>query len=277
MCSRYLTGNHGVCAMNDRSSSHWMRRYDVNWNGTPTGEGTCASISKFRQWVSCCENARKHMGLHVQIESKKFQFLRRQSDSKKTYKMVLLWHWVNGRKVVGEQNPSTWTRETHDRVITHSIYLEIRIRHLCLGTPHPLFTVPPVSMTNYICILKYLPMVVMILNLSISPTDERTSHCTCIPEQSRHTPTTSTCFRQWSHLVFWRSNSMLLQPWHSPIMCSMSVMSGRLVWLDLSPVLQVVVVSGSDSMQLVLKPLSESLGRLILLVRIGVRGDGVGL
>ena len=33
------------------------------------------------------------------------------------------------------------------------------------------------------------------------------------------------------------------------------------------------MVSGSDPVQLVLKPLSESLGRLVLLVWIGVHGD----
>ena len=32
------------------------------------------------------------------------------------------------------------------------------------------------------------------------------------------------------------------------------------MWLDLSPVVLTVAVSGSDSMQLVLKPLSESSG-----------------
>ena len=36
-------------------------------------------------------------------------------------------------------------------------------------------------------------------------------------------------------------------------------------------------VLGSDSVQLVLKPLSESLGQLILLVWVRVRGDSVGL
>ena len=55
------------------------------------------------------------------------------------------------------------------------------------------------------------------------------------------------------------------------------VTSGRLVRLDLSPFALTVTVSGSDAVQLVLKPLSESLGRLVLLIRIGVRGDSVGL
>ena len=55
------------------------------------------------------------------------------------------------------------------------------------------------------------------------------------------------------------------------------VTSGRLVWLDLSPFALTVTVSGSNVVQLVLKPLSESLGRLVLLIWIGVCGDGVGL
>ena len=38
-----------------------------------------------------------------------------------------------------------------------------------------------------------------------------------------------------------------------------------------------MAVSGSDALQLVLKPLSESLGRLVLLIWIGVCDDGVGL
>ena len=55
------------------------------------------------------------------------------------------------------------------------------------------------------------------------------------------------------------------------------VTSGQLVRLDLSPGVLTTVVSGSDLVQLVLKPLSESLGRLVLLIRIGVRDDGMGL
>ena len=47
--------------------------------------------------------------------------------------------------------------------------------------------------------------------------------------------------------------------------------------LDLSLASLTAAVSGSDVMQLVLKPLSESLGRLVLLIRIGVRDDSVGL
>ena len=38
-----------------------------------------------------------------------------------------------------------------------------------------------------------------------------------------------------------------------------------------------MVVLGSDPVQLVLKPLSESLGQLVLLVWIRVHDDGVGL
>ena len=65
-------------------------------------------------------------------------------------------------------------------------------------------------------------------------------------------------------------------PCRSEIVCQI-VTSGRLVRLDLSPVVLDVAVSGSDSVQLVLKPLSESLGRLVLLIRVRVRDDGVGL
>ena len=53
------------------------------------------------------------------------------------------------------------------------------------------------------------------------------------------------------------------------------VMSGQLVLLNLSTRLQTTVVLGSDSAQLVLKPLSESLGQLVLLIQIGVHCDGV--
>ena len=45
--------------------------------------------------------------------------------------------------------------------------------------------------------------------------------------------------------------------------------------LNLSPCFLTVAVPGSDLVQLVLKPLSESLGRLVLLIWIGVCGDGV--
>ena len=38
-----------------------------------------------------------------------------------------------------------------------------------------------------------------------------------------------------------------------------------------------VAVSRSDSVQLVLKPLGKGLGQLVLLVRVGVHGDSVGL
>ena len=46
--------------------------------------------------------------------------------------------------------------------------------------------------------------------------------------------------------------------------------------LNLSTRLQTAVVPGSDSVQLVLKPLSESLRQLVLLIWIGVHCDGVG-
>ena len=66
-------------------------------------------------------------------------------------------------------------------------------------------------------------------------------------------------------------------PWQLLCLKSISVTSGRLVRLDLSLASLTAAVSGSDVMQLVLKPLSESLGRLVLLIRIGVRDDSVGL
>ena len=47
--------------------------------------------------------------------------------------------------------------------------------------------------------------------------------------------------------------------------------------LDLSSRVLTVAVSGLDLVQLVLKPLSESLGRLVLLTQVGVHGDSVGL
>ena len=51
-----------------------------------------------------------------------------------------------------------------------------------------------------------------------------------------------------------------------------------LLWVDDSSLqCLTAMVLGSDSVQLVLKPLCESLGWLVLLIRIGVHGDGMGL
>ena len=54
-------------------------------------------------------------------------------------------------------------------------------------------------------------------------------------------------------------------------------MSEQLVLLDLSSMMWIAVISGSDSVQLVLKPLSESWTRLILLMWVWIHDDGVGL